>query len=375
MLICLMEGSACALPEVGLTVASDPATMGDKPRGAESTQSSGITMSDGGEGAPATSAGEGTAVAGSPDVGGAGTDSVASGSGGMAAMTPNAGAMPVAGTMAAAGSPGRTSGAGNGAMLPDAGTVTMTPAASCGPQSTAGAAEIGDPTMLGPWATAMKEQSGPTGASTLFYPMALGQGGVLHPVFYWAGGSGTGPSQYSDQLTLLASYGFMVIANVSGTDVKPSLDWILAQNEDMSGMFFHKLDPHRVGVGGHSSGALDAFMAASDPRITLYVMACGGSGSGTDAANIHGPTILLGGDGEAGTANFKPDYATVTKAPIVFVTKTNTDHVGCSRDNLAPWVAFMRWQLCGEEKWKKEFMPDGTYCKSPWLTCMSKGFM
>jgi hypothetical protein len=42
---------------------------------------------------------------------------------------------------------------------------------------------------------------------------------------------------------------------------------------------------------------------------------------------------------------------------------------------MGPWVAFMRWQLCGEEeKWKKEFMPGGTYCSSPWLDCMNKNF-
>jgi hypothetical protein len=31
-------------------------------------------------------------------------------------------------------------------------------------------------------------------------------------------------------------------------------------------------------------------------------------------------------------------------------------------------------QVGEEEKWKKEFMPGGTYCSSPWLDCMNKNF-
>jgi hypothetical protein len=41
---------------------------------------------------------------------------------------------------------------------------------------------------------------------------------------------------------------------------------------------------------------------------------------------------------------------------------------------MGPWVAMMRWHLCGEEaKWKKEFMEGGTYCKAPWEACKTKG--
>ena len=60
-------------------------------------------------------------------------------------------------------------------------------------------------------------------------------------------------------------------------------------------------------------------------------------------------------------------------APSWFVTKTNTDHIYCARNNLAPWVAFMRMEWCGEkEKYQKELMDGGTFCKTPWLACKSK---
>jgi hypothetical protein len=226
----------------------------------------------------------------------------------------------------------------------------------------------------GPWATAMKASSGPSGSSTLFYPMELGKDGVKHPVFHWGCGAGSTPAQYTDHLTLLASHGFVVIANASGSGPgKASLDWILAENEKADSMFYQKLDPMRVGTGGHSLGALETFQYADDPRLSLYVLVCGGANGGTGAADIHGPSIFLGGEDEGGTVNFEGDYAEVSKAPTVFVTKTMTTHVPCARNNLAPWVAFMRWNWCGEAKYKAEFMTGGTYCKAPWLECKSKG--
>jgi hypothetical protein len=101
-------------------------------------------------------------------------------------------------------------------------------------------------------------------------------------------------------------------------------------------------------------------------------LVCGGASGSGGADKISYPSIFLGGEGEGGTTNFQGDYAQV-KGPSIFITKTDTDHIYCARNNLAPWVAFMRWNFCGEDKWKKEFAPDGTYCKAPWLACKTKG--
>jgi hypothetical protein len=280
---------------------------------------------------------------------------------------------------ATAGTMGATAGtmaATAGTAAPMAGTGGMTTGAgTCGPETTISAADLGNPMMKGPWTPTMKAGSGPSGSSTLFYPMDLGKDGVKHPVFHWGCGAGSQPSQYADHLSLLASHGIVVIANASGSmPAKASLDWLLGENEKSGSMFYQKLDPNRVATGGHSLGALETFQFASDPRLKTYVLVCGGSGSGTTgAANIHAPSIFLGGEGEGGTTNFKADYEAIKNQPSVFVTKTDTDHIYCARNNLGPWVAFMRWQLCGEDKWKAEFMPNGTYCKSPWLACMTKG--
>jgi hypothetical protein len=267
---------------------------------------------------------------------------------------------------------------GTGGTSSDAGTMMggdsgmmMTAMGSCGPPNMNSAVDLGDPMKLGPWTPMHVENTGPSGQSWVFYPDPLGKDGLKHPVFDWGPGAGTGPDAYVDHLNLLASQGFVVISQSSTESGKAALDWILAENEKSGSMWYQKLDPDRVSRGGHSMGALQSLSESMDDRLKLTVLVCGGAGGGGGGANINYPSIFLGGDGEAGTMNFVPDYGEVTGLSI-FVTKTDTDHIYCARNNLAPWVAFMRWQLCGEEQWKKEFMPDGTYCKAPWLACMTK---
>jgi hypothetical protein len=329
------------------------------------------TAGSSGTGMTATTAG--TGVAGKPAAGAGGATPTTGGSGGLSGGVSGT-AAPTGGTMAAtAGTMAATAGAGP--VTAGTGAVA-TAAGSCGPATMIPPADLGNPMMKGPWMPTMKASSGPSGSSTLFYPMDLGKDGVKHPVFHWGCGAGSTPSQYADHLNLLASHGIVVIANASGSGPgKASMDWILAENDKMGSMFYQKLDPNRVSTGGHSLGALETFQWADDPRLKAYVLVCGGAGGGTGAADIHGPSIFLGGEGEGGTANFEGDYAEVTKASSIFVTKTSTDHVACARNNLGPWVAFLRWNLCGEDKYKPEFMPNGTYCKSPWLACKSKGLM
>jgi len=245
-------------------------------------------------------------------------------------------------------------------------------AGSCGPEVTTSAAELGDTKKLGPWKPMHVEKTGPSGASWVYYPEGLGKDGLKHPVFQWGPGAGTGPSNYLDHLNLLASHGFVVISQPSTNSGKQALDWILKQNETTGSMWFGKLDTNRVARGGHSMGALQSMSEAADARLKLTVLVCGGAGGGGGAAKINYPSIFLGGKGESGTANFVGDYAEVTGLSV-FVTHSMADHISCARDNMGPWVAFMRWHLCGEEaKWKKEFMEGGTYGKTPWEPLKSK---
>lgn len=229
----------------------------------------------------------------------------------------------------------------------------------------------------GPFTAAIIQNGGPRGTSWVFYPKELGRNGCKHPIFNWGPGAGTGPSQYRDHLSHLASHGFVIISQPSsgnGSTEKPAIEWLLKQNDTSSSPFYQKLDPTKVVMGGHSMGALTTFAMADFKPITHYVLVCGGSfGAPTGAQNIHGPAIILGGDTDSGTPNFEDDYS-VIKTPVIFLVKTGTDHIACARNNMEPWTAWMRWQLYGEEKWKPEFFAGGKFSKSPWRASKTKNF-
>jgi hypothetical protein len=264
--------------------------------------------------------------------------------------------------MAAAGSSAGAAGGG-------AATGTGMGGGKCGPPN------MNAPAMLdkeGPWKPMHVQNTGPSGQSWIFFPADLGKDGMKHPVFDWGPGAGTGPSEYTDHLNLVASQGFVVISQASTNSGKAALDWILAENEKSGSMWYQKLDTTRVGRGGHSMGALQSFSEAADPRLTLYVLVCGGGNGTGGAANIHAPSIFLGGEGEGGTQNFEGDYAAIKTAPSYFVTKTMTDHIYCARNNLQPWIAFMRMTWCGDMQYQAELLDGGTFCKAPWLACKSK---
>ncbi|HKP61571.1 MAG TPA: hypothetical protein VJV78_32800 [Polyangiales bacterium] len=371
---------------VGLSWGCGSDSMTGNPSGAAGATTAGAGEAPGGAaGSTPGSAGRSSGASGAGTTGASGMAS--GGKAGMTSMTPPAAGTPSTAAGAGAGTGGATAGSGTGTagmpsmmagMSGGSGTGAMTGMSSCGPATSISPANLGDVKMLGPFKPMMKASSGPSGSSTLFYPSELGMNGITHPIFHWGCGAGSQPSQYADHLNLLASHGFVVIANASGSSpAVKSLDWMIAENDKMGSMFYKKLDPNRIAIGGHSLGALETMSSAKDPRIKNYILVCGGCMSGRGgcgAADIHGPTVILGGDTDIGTPNFDGDYAEI-KSPVVFVTKTGTDHIACARNNLGPWVAFMRWQLCGETQYQKEFTPDGTYCKSPWQACKSKGFM
>ena len=306
----------------------------------------------------------------------AGAPAVPNGAPTASAPTATAGApATVAGSPAAAsgtaGTPASTSGTGSGAG-------SCGPAVDIAPEMLGAQAPMsGGGTVfanLGPWKPMHVENTGPTGASWIFYPEDFGKDGMKHPVFLWGPGASTGPSNYKGYLDLLASHGIVTICQASTNSGTQALDWFLKENEATGSMWYGKLDPDRVARGGHSMGALLSLSEAKDDRLKATILVCGGSGGGGGGADITYPSLFLGATGEGGTTNFQGDYAEV-KGPSIFVTRRMSDHVACGRDNMSPWVAFLRWHLCGEEdKYKKEFMSGGTFCMGEWEACMEKNF-
>ncbi len=356
------EGPITGGPPTAAGTAAPPTTGGAGAGAAAAgtaAPGAGASGSRAGSAAPPASgaSGTGTAVAGSmapPSAGTGGMGASGMGAGGGPAVA--GGTAPVAGTGGAAGMGGAEPG----------GAVT-----NCGQ-----ADNLDITKGPGPF-TAKIIMNGGSGSSWVFYPEELGKDGCKHPIFNWGPGAGTGPSNYRDHLSHLASHGFVIISQPSsgnGTAEKASLEWLIKQNETSGSPFFEKLDTKKVVMGGHSMGALTTFAMADYAPLTHYILVCGGSfGAPMGAEKIHGPTIILGGDTDSGTPNFEDDYEAIP-SPVIFLIKSGTDHIACARNNLEPWTAFMRWQLYGEEKWKADFFDGGKYCAAPWDSCASKGW-
>jgi hypothetical protein len=337
----------------------------------------------GGASAAAGSGKAGSGAAGKPaGTGTGGTPGANTGGPQATGGTPATGGTTAPPTMATGGTPAAGSGTGAaGDSAAAAGTAaagtTAMPGTGMGGGSCGPAVDTTDREVApGPWKVKINQSAGPSGGSWVFYPEELGKDGIKHPVFDWGPGAGTGPSNYMDHLSHIASHGIVVISQPSTQSGTDALDWILAENDKEGSDFYQKLDPMRVGQGGHSMGSLLAMSESADPRLNLYVLVCGGCMSGRGgcgASDIHGPTVILGGDTDIGTPNYEGDYEEIM-SPVVFLTKSGTDHIACARNNLTPWVAFLRMNWCGEEaKYKPDFMEGGTYCKDPW-ECKSKNF-
>jgi hypothetical protein len=109
---------------------------------------------------------------------------------------------------------------------------------------------------------------------TIFKPACM-KDGEKYPVITWANGTCGETIGYSGLLATVASYGFVVIAsNSTWTATSPTdtvqltaLDYAKSLNEDMSSVFYQKLDMDKIGAMGHSQGAQATGNASSDSRI------------------------------------------------------------------------------------------------------------
>ncbi|WP_146251141.1 poly(ethylene terephthalate) hydrolase family protein [Nocardia tenerifensis] len=145
-----------------------------------------------------------------------------------------------------------------------------------------------------------------TGAKfDLWYPADLGT--ERHPIVLWGNGSDAIPSQYAHLLRHLASWGFVVIGTEnqqtgSGVDIRKSLDYLLAQDEDPASVFFGKLDREAVGAVGHSQGATGVLNALRDSggaiktAVPLEIAAqrfCSNAAKCTDTRSLTTGSVFL----------------------------------------------------------------------------------
>jgi predicted dienelactone hydrolase len=156
----------------------------------------------------------------------------------------------------------------------------------------------------GPFATTQQA----LGACTVHRPVALGQGGVTHPVILWGNGTGTTPATYSALLSHLASHGFIVAAaNTSnagnGSQMLTCLNNVIGANATAGNVLFGRVDTARVGASGHSQGGAGTIMAGRDARVRVTApiqpfitfIPGGGLFSNASIGQQRGPMLLLGG--------------------------------------------------------------------------------
>ena len=321
-------------------------------------------------GSPAAAAGTAVPAAGMGAAGGA----AATG-----ALPPSTGGTTAAGGSAVPPGPGTqpdaAASAGTGA---DAGSPEPTADAGTSPAATPILPPVTSVEMNGSFATTQDLAGGPQRRSGLFHPSELGKDGLEHPVFVWGCGGGSRPSSYAMHLNRIASHGFVVIAEVSaigdnGAPLKAAIDWLSAEHARMGSPFFGKLDLTRIAAGGHSIGSVNTFLMASDPRLRTTIHVAGGS-----LDNVNDPSAPTTGKGGkslihpvayicsasdlfGNVEKTEQDYAATT-VPAFFTIIAGSDHVAATADGLPAILAWLRWQLGGEEARRADFLePAGVF--------------
>lgn len=222
----------------------------------------------------------------------------------------------------------------------------------------------------GPFDTAQNLRGGPNGNSGVFYPTDLGRDGFKHPIFLWGCGGSSTPSQYVDHMNRIASHGFVIVAEVSrvngnGRVLAASLEWIIRQNDTPQSRFYQKLDTHRIAVGGHSIGSVNAFAIADDQRLKTSVHVAGGSldNQGAEARKLVHPTIYICGESDmfGNVEKAEADYR-VTNVPVFFTIIDRANHMNAAREGLPAIVAWLRWHVLDEDGYSSMFLDsDGAF--------------
>lgn len=173
----------------------------------------------------------------------------------------------------------------------------------------------------------------------------------------------------------------------TSADLLAALDWALAQNADRQSPLFGRIDAGAIALSGFSCGGLQALQIAADPRVkTLIVMNSGifndtkNQGiSGIDVSKalldkLHTPVFyILGGETDIAYANGMDDVQRIKQVPAFIGNLLGVGHGGTYWDPnggkaAAAVVAWLNWQLRGDEKAKQMFVgKDCGLCKdSAW---------
>lgn len=232
-----------------------------------------------------------------------------------------------------------------------------------------------------------KEGQGPDGQSVLSYPKQLSST-QKHGVVVWGPGGGEKPGNYPDMIKDLASHGFVVIgireSPGNGSLAIQAIDWLEKENNNQGSPFYGKLDLTKVGCSGHSMGGLESEQAAiKDERvITAFLNNSGDQGSGA-FANIpsHKTAGVVFGERGSERDNAIRDYQSSRQTPACMIEMTGgpMNSEGGWGHGSGPWdgraitIAWMRWQLGGEDFRKADFVgSSGKYINGPIINHQGK---
>ena len=193
---------------------------------------------------------------------------------------------------------------------------------------------------------------GSSGMYTLFYPQPL-EDNCLHPIVVWGNGTAVeGSGVYAFFNDNAASWGMVVAAshnaNVgSGTFHNEAADYLLAQNEDSSSIFFQKLST-RVGTSGHSQGGFGAMRGSAHPNVQAAVTV-GATGTSTDKVSV----LVLTGTNDIGAGAFAgldraggPMFVASWEGGDHFVTETLAGYVARDPGTLQMQRLYAAWFRC-----------------------------
>ena len=215
-----------------------------------------------------------------------------------------------------------------------------------------------------------KENTGWDGKGILSYPKQLSST-QKHGVIVWGPGGGTEPGAYGGMIRRLASHGFVVIAlSVSPGDASQAMkaiDWLEQKNKDSNDPFYQKLELTKVGCSGHSMGGLESEQAAiKDKRVYTAFLNNSGDKNGGVIKNFPKEKTAAVLYGEVGMEkpNAIKDYETATDIASCLIEMTggpmNSEggygHGSGSWDGMAATIAWMRWQIGGEDFRKADFV-------------------
>lgn len=245
----------------------------------------------------------------------------------------------------------------------------------------------------GPYPAIVTEDSGLPGM-TIYRPKDLTPfAGKKLPVLLWGnGGCANSTDGHKNFLNEIASQGYIVLGigplarqqggapgggGMGGTkasQLTDALDWITIQTNTAGNDYTDKIDVSKVAAMGMSCGGLQAIAISGDPRITTTVVCNSGVISGNssmggvsvtkeDLLKYHNPVLyLIGGPTDIAYENAKDDFERVKHVPIAM---TNLD-VGHGGTYMQPHggkftrvaLAWINWQLKGEQDDSKEFIGD-----------------